>query len=504
MKENSYSRIIKSSSMVGGSQAINMFIGLIRIKVVAILIGPIGVGLIATYQSLSHLIVTITGLGLQSSAVRDIAEVSSKNDLDSISKIAISLRRMSLLTGVLGCITVASCSNLISEITFGSYSYTNEIFLLSFYILFSNIKGGQIALIQGMRRIGDMARLNIISAFVGTVFSVSLYWIFGVKGIVPAIVSMGAVELLTAYYFAQKIQVNRVNISWSESFRISGGMFKLGLAFMWNGLLIALIAYLTRLLIAQELDLVAVGVFSAAFALSGLIVNFVLSAMGADYYPALVSIKDNNDEMCRLVNQQTLVGILLVTPGLAFAISLAPVLVNMFYSPQFSQASDLLIWFSLGCFGRVLSWPLGFVVLAKGYSRVFTVIETGINIIHFTLIYGLLSRFGIEGVSVAFFIMYLIYTMIMLVVIFKLIKFKWSKDVQKYLSIIFSILTLLLVVKWSSTFYISLLINIFISSFTTVMCLSVVISKLGKDNKIYNKIKGIPFFNVFFKVNNKN
>ena len=37
---NSYSRIMKSSSLIGGAQGINMLIGMVRVKFVAILIGP--------------------------------------------------------------------------------------------------------------------------------------------------------------------------------------------------------------------------------------------------------------------------------------------------------------------------------------------------------------------------------------------------------------------------------------------------------------------------------
>ena len=48
----SYRRILKSSSIIGGSSVINILIGLLRTKVLAILIGPSGVGLVSLYTSL--------------------------------------------------------------------------------------------------------------------------------------------------------------------------------------------------------------------------------------------------------------------------------------------------------------------------------------------------------------------------------------------------------------------------------------------------------------------
>lgn len=41
----SYRRILKSTSVIGGASVINIGIGLLRSKVLAVLLGPAGVGL---------------------------------------------------------------------------------------------------------------------------------------------------------------------------------------------------------------------------------------------------------------------------------------------------------------------------------------------------------------------------------------------------------------------------------------------------------------------------
>ena len=48
---NSYRQIFRASSIISGAQALNYLIGLARIKVVALLIGPAGVGLFGVYTS---------------------------------------------------------------------------------------------------------------------------------------------------------------------------------------------------------------------------------------------------------------------------------------------------------------------------------------------------------------------------------------------------------------------------------------------------------------------
>ena len=54
----SHREILKSSSIVGGAQAINYVAALLRTKAVALLLGPSGVGLVGLYVSAIGLVGT--------------------------------------------------------------------------------------------------------------------------------------------------------------------------------------------------------------------------------------------------------------------------------------------------------------------------------------------------------------------------------------------------------------------------------------------------------------
>lgn len=490
-KKNGYSNIIRSSSMIGGAQGFNIILGMVRVKFAALLIGPIGIGLLATYQSLTQVFSTVAGLGLHSSAVRDIAEFDQKKDREKTARIILSLRRICLLSGVVGAATVALMAKNISQYTFGSVQYTNEIMLLSLTVLFTNINSGQKAVIQGVRRVSDLAKLTIISAGAGTILSVILYFFAGVNGIIPSLVLLTLIDLLASRWFFKKIEFERVEVSWLESFREASGIVRLGMAFMWNALLIAIVMYITRTLIADKIDIIAVGVYSAAFSLSGMLVNFVLGAMAADYYPSLTGINNQHKKMCTLVNQQTEVGILLAMPGMLLMFVYAPWIVELFYSQEFVNSAELLRWFIIGCLGRVISWPLGYIVLAKGRSALFASIETLTNAIHLFLILYCLNRFDLVGVSMAYAILYVIYTLMMLLVSGKLIGFKWSKGVCLIgiISSFFIILSVLSVHIFNSTQIV--IYGAVVVSFSVIYSMSTLSSRLGPNHKItriYNRI----------------
>ena len=87
--ERSYAQILKASSIMGGAAGIKMLLGMLQVKFAAVLIGTAGVGLIASFTALQGLISGLAGLGIQSSAVREIAAAVGKGDQDAIGHDAI-------------------------------------------------------------------------------------------------------------------------------------------------------------------------------------------------------------------------------------------------------------------------------------------------------------------------------------------------------------------------------------------------------------------------------
>ena len=472
-----------------------MLVGMIRVKFVAVLIGPIGVGLVGTYRAMIQLIGTFAGLGLQSSAVRDIAEAVGSGDEGEVGRIVLTVRRMCWLTGCLGALLTALFSTKLSLLTFNDTDHALEITLVGLTILFTNVQGGQMAIIQGMRRIGDLALLNLIGVIVGSIVSVGLYAWLGLRGVVPAILALGLIQLVVSWWFARKVQVLRVQMTWRESFRAAGGMVQLGLALMWSGLMVAGVAYLTRILIVRDIDLVAVGIFTAAFSLSGMIVNFVLGAMGADYYPSLTAISSDHKKMSQLVNQQTEVGLLLALPGLLGTLALAPWAIKLFYTSDFWAAAELLRWFSLGCLGRVISWPLGYVMLAKGKSAIFAGVQTLFNIVHVCLILIGIKYMGLVGVSIAFFGLYVFSTVIVYMIARRLIGFSWSRGVWSLLGIMVPVVFATFVGTKTTSDLHSTLVGSVVTLAVGVLCLRGLVLRLGSDHKVCQIVARVPLLN---------
>ena len=55
-KQNSYSHILKYTGLFGGVQVLGILVGLVRNKLVALILGPMGMGLLALFSSTIKLV----------------------------------------------------------------------------------------------------------------------------------------------------------------------------------------------------------------------------------------------------------------------------------------------------------------------------------------------------------------------------------------------------------------------------------------------------------------
>jgi PST family polysaccharide transporter len=281
-------------------------------------------------------------------------------------------------------------------------------------------------------------------------------------------------------------------MSWWDSFYHAGGMVRLGLAFMWSGLLAAASGYVTRVMITQKISLEAVGIFSAAFALSGMFVNFIFSAMGSDYYPRLTAVSSDPDAMNRLINEQTEIGVLLAVPGILATLSFSPWIVQIFYTAEFLPATDLLQWFILGCAVRILSWPLGYVILALGKGYWFFLTCTFIELSHIVLIWFGLTLFGVEGSAFAYFMMCLLHLFLMYGFSRYWTGFLWSASNKRLVLMAVPIIFIAFIAVNVMSLWYSTFVGVLVSLISSIYCLRALVQHVGKEQRIIRLASYIP------------
>jgi len=470
-----------------------MLFGMVRTKFQAVLLGTVGIGFQDLFLTIQTMGVTLSGLGLKSSGVKEVAEATGTGDDERIARTILTLRRMSLLTGVLGALLIVSLSKPIGHLAFGSDQYTFQIASLGLAVMFASISAGQLAAIQGLRRIGDIAKINILTACVGTVTAITLFWFFRLDGIVPSLVALTMINLSGSYWYARRIPRPKHPMSWAESFRSAKGLIGLGVAFMWTAVLAVLVNFTIKAFLRSEVGVDAVGIYSAAFSLSGMFIGFVLAAMGTEFFPSLTAVSNDRGKMKALVNQQTEIGLLLAVPGLLATLALAPWIIQIFYTAKFAQSADLLQWLVLGCLGQVISWPMGFIIIVKGSGRFFALTSSVTSFVHLSLVLVGTKFFGLEGTAFAFCLLNMFHILWTMYLGHRLIDFRWSASVIRLLTVLLPIAALTMLQSRYLPLIPSTVIGLLASFITGLFCLRGLCGRLGSSHRIVKLLKKIPF-----------
>jgi PST family polysaccharide transporter len=425
-EKNSYGQILKSSALIGGSSMLNIAIGMVRTKAMAVLLGPAGFGLMSIYGSICDLAVSIASLGINSSGVRQIAEAVGSNDTDRIARTVQVLRRISVVLGVLGALLMVLFSKPVAALTFGNEQQATAVAFLSLAVLFRLVSACQGALIQGMRRIADMAKMGVLGAFYGTAFSTPLVYFLREDGVVPSLICVAAMSIVTSWWYSRKVRIQVPSMTISQVRQEAIGLLKLGAAFMASGFLMMGAAYAVRTMVLRMVGFEAAGYYSSAWTLAGLYVGFILQAMGADFYPRLTGVAKDNRECNRMVNEQAMISLLLAGPGVLATLTFAAMVVHLFYSAKFEPAVGLLRWFCLGLTMRVITWPMGFIILAKGAPKAYFWTELAWTVVNVGLSWICLKYYGLNGAGIAFFGSYVFHGFMIYPVVRWLSGFSWS------------------------------------------------------------------------------
>jgi len=406
---SSYRSIFKATSLFGGVQVYQILIGIIKAKFVAVLLGPAGMGIQGLYQSTLDLIKCITAFGLEQSAVRDVSEANGSGDADMIGRTVATAQRIVWLTGTLGLILTLVLSPILSKLTFGNGDYTWGFAILSGTLLINQLCSGQKVILQGMRRLKDLAKASAIGSTFGLLVSVPLYYLIGVKGIVPSMVLSSIVAMLLSWFYSRKVIIKETKITTKNALANGRSMLKMGIAMSVSGILVTFFAYILRWFIRMQGGVDEVGLFTAGFVIMNTYVGMVFTAMGTDYYPRLAAINKDNNSCREIINQQGEIALLIIAPVIVSCVVLMPLIIRIIYSNEFLPANNFIMFAVSGMLFKAVSFVISYVFLAKAESKLFVINETISSIYIYTLNIAGYYLGGLLGLGIAFALGYLIY-----------------------------------------------------------------------------------------------
>lgn len=396
----SYQHILKYTGMFGGVQGLNIGLGLVRTKLIALLLGPSGMGLASLFNTTVGFVSQATNLGVSFSAVRHLSSLYDAGDVSALAHFVKVVRGWSLLTALLGMLVCVMIGPLLSQTTFAWGNHSLHFMLLAPAVGMLAITGGETAILKAMRSLGALASVQVLAVVAALVISIPIYYFFGESGIVPVIVLMAlATMLLTVRHSYRLVPLQ---LSGAKGMLGEGmEMVRLGVAFT----LAAVIGSASELFIRSYLnvvgDLDVLGLYNAGYMLTFTYAGMVFSAMEADFFPRLSGVQHDIAATNECVNRQMEVSLLLLSPMLAALMLSLPILIPLLFSAQFLPVVEMGQVATLAMYLKVMTLPVAYITLARGYSLSYLFLETSYYVAFVVLFIVGYEHWGLYGTGVA-------------------------------------------------------------------------------------------------------
>lgn len=488
-QRNSYNNILKSISIFGGVKVIQILLSLVKNKFVAIILGPIGMGINGMIMSSVSLIKAITSFGLNTTSVREIAQATNTNNEEKVSFITSVVRKLVLITGLLGCCVTFIFSKQLSEWSFGNGDYSLAFKIVSIALLLDQLWVGQNALLQGTFHYKLMAKSALLGSIVGMFLTIPCYYVWGDGAIAPVIVFSSFISLVCTYFYSKKLNIKTVHVTFKQAFSVGKIMLTLGFALSCAAIINTGSTYVLRSFISRFGAVADVGLYAAGIAIANQYVDVILQSMGSDYSPRLAAVVEDRDEFILIINRQIKLLITIVTPLIIPFIVFIREVTLILYSDQFFPITGMIEWIMVGMFFRTISWCLSYSIIAMGESK--TIMINEILAALYSLTFSILGYkiFNFTGLGLAFCLTYICYTIHMYIVCRKSYLIIISKDVllDTGLCLIMLVVSVLILKITGYTMYRYIIGTILILSIGFVTCH--MLNKLIPLKELLNNIK---------------
>lgn len=396
---------------MGGATVIVILIGIVRTKIFALTIGPAGIGLLGLLTSIMATAAAIGSMGLGFSGVRQIA-LNEKSR--GVARRALWLAVWPLAFATAGLVWQGR--HVISNMVTGSGDQAVAVGLTGLAATLAIIAVGQTAVIQGLGRYRDLARVRVWGALLALLIGVPAVLYAGPLGIALAVIAIPLGNVLAALPYRPPAEVVARLAGFRKIIREWRPLFSLGATLMLTSALGTGMLVVIRTIVIREDGLDTAGLYQAAYAISALNASLVLSAMATDFFPRLSGVQRDRSASAELVNQQLHAALLLASPVLLAMAALAPFVLQLLYSGAFTPAADMLRWQLTGELLKLPVWALGFLLIARAEKGRYLFVESAFAVVYVALTFVLLPVAGLQGVGVAYASAFLLYSLLLIAI----------------------------------------------------------------------------------------
>ena len=395
-------RMLKVTAAMGLSGGLVVALSAVRAKLVALELGPEGLGSLTLLLAFLGLATAVGGFGVGSAGIREVAAADSDPDKSERDALRRALYATASVLAVITAVVIAAAARPIAGALFGDYGLTDETRLCALAAFFAILASAPVGDLSGLRRIRSLAIVQALAAVLATAATLVCF-LTNTSLLAAVVIAPSATLTICALAYARSLPERGGKLSAREHFRSARRLMGVGTAFALNVGLAAASALILRVLIESQLGRADTGEFQAAYLLATYFVTFVVAAYGADYLPLLSGMRADAQRLNHTTNTQLMVAVLITVPAITFLIAVAPLAVPLLYSHSFEQAPAVLRLMLVGEIARLAGWTISYILIARS-APLFIAMEVIYNGLVIGATAVLAPELGLKGTGVAYLV----------------------------------------------------------------------------------------------------
>ena len=405
--------LIKIASLNSVAVITRVGVGFLTSKAIAYYIGPAGMAAVGNLRDFVNAVRSFSSLGFYNGIVKYISEF--KQDLKEVSKILttvfISVFSVSLILAII-CFLYAGELN--DQIVGPEYEFEFVFKLLALALPFYSLNLILLAILNGSSRFKFLLNVSIIGQILGGVVTLFLIWKYTLIGALIAVVISELTILLLIILVSKKDFKKRHLLAFNSfRFRVLKNLSGFSIMALFSAVALPLTFVFIRNYIKDSIGADEAGFWEAINRISKYYLMFISTLLTLYILPRFSEITTSLGFRKEVFDfYRKIVPIFGLT--LIIIYFLREFIILIIFTREFAPVEDLFLWQLLGDFIKVLSLVISYQLIAKRMVTKYLITESiSIIVLLISSVY-LIEMFGVRGATIAHFVTYLIYLIMML------------------------------------------------------------------------------------------
>lgn len=384
-------------------------------KVLAIYIGPTGYAAIGQFQNAVQMITTFASGAINTGVTKYTAEYHEDEDRQRL--VWQSAGTIALVGSLVTGAAIAILNQQLAIWLLGDAEFGGVFLWFSATLVLFSFNALLLAILNGKREIVSLVMANVsgsVFAFAVTAILAIKYELFG--ALVALVIYQSISFFITLLLCGRKpwFKINYLvgRIDWPSAKNLG----KYTAMALTSAVCVPVSHILIRNHIGETFSWSAAGHWEAMWRLSGAYLMFVTSVLSVYYLPKLSELKSGFEIRNEIIAVYKIVMPAVLVCSLVIYL-LRDFIISFLYTEQFHPMRELFAWQMVGDSLKIGSWVLGFVLVARAYTKFVIATEILFSLFFYVSVVVFCSVFGVKGAVMAYALNYFFHVGVMYMIL---------------------------------------------------------------------------------------